>query len=131
MKHFIKETAAILYSSSHDKNGLDIIKETLQFPNYYHKGKKQLLENKCKYAYFIPANETGLEYGYFGEIESVARIKDYESLNPLWLVDIEQKDREWDMVIKMKKVMKVSLSDMEKKGFIREGIQGGIRYKSL
>ena len=131
MIHFKKTKVAIHYSSAHDKSGMDLIKETNQFPNYYHKGKKGLVEGECDMIFFVPAKSTGLGFAYLGTIHKVTKIDNYNGVDPRWLVDIEQKEKDWDMLVTMDKVVKVPLTYMESLGYPTDGIQGGIRYMEV
>jgi hypothetical protein len=127
MKHFTPKLAAIHYASSDDAFGMELIKETKQFPNYYHKAKKQLLDNKCNLIFFVPSSKSGVEYGYMATIRKVSLMNDYSKLHDFW-IGAELKPDDWDMLIELNDVVKISLKTMESKGIETKGIQGGIRF---
>ena len=132
MKNIKGTKIAIHFASADDDFGMQLIKQTNQFPNYYHKGKKQLLNNECEYVYFIPSKKSGLTYGYLSKIEKVSKLKDYSKLNPLWNLEPGRKpSEEWDMLIEFNQTIKVLIEDMKSRNIDINAIQGGIKYQTI
>jgi len=129
MKHLNNKKIAIHYSSSADQFGMDLIKSTKQFPNYYHKGKKMLLNGECDTIWFVPSAKSGIKDVFVATINSVKKMYNYSMLNPLWTISKGHKDdSNWDMLVELGAVVKTSIEDMEAKGYPTKGIQGGIKY---
>ena len=118
---------AIHHACTQDQYGMDIIKETLQFPTNYHKQKKQLLHGEIDLLYLIPSSSTNIEYGYVGVVDSVSKMHDSSKLNPLWLTNGGSSN--WDMLVTFKNLVKVSIENLENRGIQTKGNQGGFMLK--
>ena len=123
MKHFKTRKDAIHFACTQDQYGMDIIKETMQFPTNYHKQKKKLLNNEIELLYLIPSASTGIQYGYVGVVDYVTKFNDSSKLNPLWLAGGGITD--WNMLVTFKTVLKVNLDNLENRGIQTKGFQGG------
>jgi len=128
MKQFNRSNVAIHYAASGDEFGMELIKQTKQFPNYYHKAKKRLMDNKCDKIFFVPSKSSGVTKVMVATITKVSRMSNYSKLNPLWTVAKGHKpDEQWDMLVELGTVVETSIEYMDKMGYPTKGIQGGIR----
>ena len=125
----LNKKIAIQYASSHDDFGMDLIKSTRQFPNYYHNKKKMLLNRECDFIYFVPSAKSGIEEVLVANITDVRKIYNYDKINPLWtMCEPHKADSDWDMLVELGAVVSTTKTAMEAKGLPTKGIQGGIHY---
>jgi hypothetical protein len=130
MRKINTKKIAVIYGAAKDEFSYNIIKETSQFPTYYHKGKKKLINNECDYIVFVPKAGVNIDSMFFAKLDKVSKINSYNTIDDVWnWVTQHKPDEQWSHLVKLSKVYRFSKNDITNRfGINLKGIQGGIRY---